>query len=197
VVRFQNTTAANFTSANFEPAYPPNGSGVTGTTITGTGAADTLTGTIGDDTISGLAGNDTLSGGNGRDTISGGIDADLITGGFGYDQLTGGAGNDGFILNYASEGIDTITDFASGDKLRISASGFGGGLAVGGAVSLVSAASLGAASGGTGGYFIFDNAGADAGTVYWDQNGGSSQDAVAVAVLTGVTTLTESDFILV
>jgi hypothetical protein len=47
------------------------------------------------------------------------------------------------------------------------------------------------------GYFIFDNAGASIGTVYWDATGGSGADAVPFAVLQGVTSLLPSDFHLV
>jgi hypothetical protein len=62
------------------------------------------------------------------------------------------------------------------------------------APTLVTAASAAAASGPAGGYFIFDNAGANKGTVYWDADGGSGSDAVAVATLHNVTSLLPSDF---
>jgi hypothetical protein len=77
----------------------------------------------------------------------------------------------------------------------VSASGFGGGLVAGAAVELVTAVDLASANGaGMDGYFIFDNTGTDTGTVYWDANGGNGSDAVALATLTGVTTLLPSDF---
>ncbi len=49
----------------------------------------------------------------------------------GNDTITGGAGGDNFTFNNRNEGIDTITDFLSsqGDKIAVSAAGFGGGLA--------------------------------------------------------------------
>ncbi|MEO1378675.1 MAG: hypothetical protein AAFW70_31350, partial [Cyanobacteria bacterium J06635_10] len=45
----------------------------------------------------------------------------------GDDTLTGGAGADIFVLDSPFDGIDSITDFNSleGDKIQISASGFG------------------------------------------------------------------------
>ena len=61
-------------------------------------------------------------------------------------------------------------------------------------VTAVDAAS--AFNAGADGYFIFDNDGVDAGKVYWDENGGSGADAVAIAELLGVTSLLLSDFIL-
>ena len=47
------------------------------------------------------------------------------------------------------------------------------------------------------GYFLFDNAGPNAETLYWDANGGSGADAVPIAVVTGVTQLVTSDFHLI
>jgi hypothetical protein len=67
-------------------------------------------------------------------------------------------------------------------------------LTSGATATLVTAASATTAShGGTTGYFIFDNAGADAGTVLWDPTGGSGADAVVVTKLQGVTSLLPSD----
>ena len=89
---------------------------LTGTTnINGTGNTlnNIITGNSGKNTLTGSAGNDTLIGGTGNDTI------------------TGGAGSDRFTFNNRNEGIDTITDFLSsqGDKIALSAAGFGSGLA--------------------------------------------------------------------
>lgn len=83
--------------------------------IIGTEGDDSLTGTLGNDTINGLGGNDTINGLAGSDT------------------LTGGTGADFFYYNSLADGIDTITDFnpGEGDKILISASGFGGGLVAG------------------------------------------------------------------
>jgi Ca2+-binding RTX toxin-like protein len=107
---------------NFLPGYSPDGSGVFGTTITGTAGADTLTGTFGDDIISGLAGDDALAGGNGKDALSGGDGNDLLDGGPGRDTMSGGSGVDIFKFQPHSL-LDTVSDFtpgAGGDKLNIS-----------------------------------------------------------------------------
>ena len=185
VVRFQNTNANDFITSNFSPAYPTDGSGISGQAISGTG---TVSGTIGDDSITGSPSNDTLIGGNGADHLSGLAGADMLTGGFGADS---------FVFNFPSDGVDTITDFVSGssvgDHLEISAAGFGAG-----SLSLVTAEDASSASNaGSDGYFIFDNSGANSGTLYWDASGGSGTDAIPFVVLTGVTVLQPSDFHLV
>ncbi len=83
------------------------------------------------------------------------------------------------------------------DDLQISAAGFAGGLVAGGSVTLVTAASAAdATNAGTDGYFILDNDGTDAGTVYWDVGGGTGADAVALVKLQGVSSLLASDFLI-
>lgn len=156
--------------------------------LTGSGFGDKLTGDKSDNVLSGLGGSDTMSGGKGND---------VLDGGFGSDWLTGGAGSDRFVFKTFGDGVDRITDFATrSDKLEIDAAAFGGGLVAGGSVDLAFAGSAGAASHGAGGYFIFDNTGADKGTLYWDANGGSGSDAVAIAVLT-TGTLAAGDFLFI
>lgn len=91
---------------------------VKGKTLNGTAKADTLSGTGEADTMDGKAGNDTLNGGAGDDKL---------TGGAGADDLYGGAGKDNFIFasvkdsTVATSGQDTIFDFATGDKIDLSA----------------------------------------------------------------------------
>ena len=60
---------------------------------------------------------DTIFGGSKADILIGGSGKDTLSGGAGNDKLTGGAGNDVFIY---SAGKDTITDYAAGDKIKIS-----------------------------------------------------------------------------
>jgi Ca2+-binding RTX toxin-like protein len=97
-------------------------------TLTGTAGDDILTGGNGDDMLSGLAGNDTLSGGYGNDALDGGDGTDMLIGGLGNDTLTGGTGNDTFkFVSQAELGsytpippsYETITDFATGDKIDL------------------------------------------------------------------------------
>jgi hypothetical protein len=110
--------------------------------------------------------------------------------------MTGGAGADTFVFNQSPLTPVTITDFVTGtDNLQISASGFGHGLTAGGTAPLVTAADLASASHpGTSGYFIFDNAGANTGTLYWDATGGSGTDAPPLVHLDNITSLLSSDF---
>jgi len=60
-----------------------------------------------------------------NNVIIGNSGNNVITGGFGGDTLTGGGGNDTFAYtdrfhSSSSGGVDTIMDFASGDKIDLS-----------------------------------------------------------------------------
>jgi Ca2+-binding RTX toxin-like protein len=161
--------------SNFENLVLLGGKQIAGTgngldnVLTGNGAANRLSGNDGDDR--------------------------LIGGGGGTDVLTGGDGMDTFVFTAPTDGLDTIADFQQGsDLLEFSAAGFGGGLVAGFTPQVVNAARAASAFlAGSEGYFILDNAGPSLGTLYWDATGGSGNDAVAVARLTGVTSLAASD----
>jgi VCBS repeat-containing protein len=151
---------------------------------------DQLSGGDGSDSLNGGDGDDTLDGGDGDDFLSGGLGSDVLTGGAGSDMLSGGDGTDAFFFQFASDGPDEITDFISGiDTIRVSASGFGGGLTAGGSVSLVSGSDP-TASGATG-QFLFDT---DDGRLLWDADGTGGGAAVLVATLSNIPSLTASDF---
>ena len=126
--------------------------------------------------------------------IVGGNGADILSGGGGHDKLRGGDGDD--IFKLSDSGFAIILDFQQGsDMLEIMAATFGHGLTPGGVAAVVNAATAPKAShSGHDGYFIFDNAGGAAGTLYWDATGGGGSDAVAVAKLNGLTSLAEGDF---
>jgi Ca2+-binding RTX toxin-like protein len=171
----------------------------------GLGGSDTLEGGAGNDYLQGdfadpgFGANDVLDGGADDDTLFAGGGDDRLTGGTGTDDLTGGGGADRFVFATPGDGFDTIQDFAQGaDAIEIAVAGFGGGLTAGGPAIVVNAASAGAAFDGSGGgYFIFDDAGADLGTLYWDGSGGSGSDAVALAQIASVASLQASDLVLV
>lgn len=102
----QNTNVGNDTIKNIE-------------NVIGGTAADTITGSAIANQLEGGSGNDILVGNEGNDTMIGGI---------GVDKLTGGAGNDIFTylstkeLNAKPANSDTITDFTRGqDKINLSA----------------------------------------------------------------------------
>ena len=81
---------------------------------------DTLYGVDGNDRLYGASEDDLLSGGAGDDELFGGSGDDRIAGGSGNDLLTGGAGNDLFVFaDYGAGNVDTILDFAVGDKIGL------------------------------------------------------------------------------
>lgn len=94
--------------------------------VTGDGN-DYLIGYENDDIVVGEAGRDTLLGGTGDDLLNGGSESDTLTGGAGSDTLTGGTDADTFVFSSPLDGVDNITDFnwEEGDKIQISAIGFG------------------------------------------------------------------------
>ncbi|MDJ0648675.1 MAG: calcium-binding protein [Xenococcaceae cyanobacterium MO_188.B19] len=94
---------------------------------------DRLLGGSENDTLSGGFGNDSLYGQHGSDNLNGGGDDDFLSGGSGFDgidTLTGGTGADRFSFSSPRGSIDIITDFTwqQGDKIEVSARGFGGGI---------------------------------------------------------------------
>jgi Ca2+-binding RTX toxin-like protein len=152
--------------------------------------------TVNDDMVSALGGDDYVDGGLGFDTLRGGQGVDTLIGNVGNDVLIGGAGNDAFqFANFTSGSgeVDIITDYFNpgftvfdGDRLQISASGFGGSLiagqtgttglpafganfhfaeGAGGATGLNAATTIGISS------VYYDNTG---GGLYFDRDGGGS-----------------------
>ncbi len=159
-------------------------------TLTGTSKNNNLTGGNGNDTLNGFAGNDTLTGGYGADALMGGDGADTLVGGLGTDSLTGGAGNDVFKYNSVADlgnnyPYETITDFAAGDKIDLSA--IDANLQQAGDQAF---AFLGASGfTGTGGELYYSY-----GSLYGDMNGDTYLDFAIT--ISGNYALTASDFIL-
>jgi Ca2+-binding RTX toxin-like protein len=133
------------------------------------------------------------------DTLVGGAGADVITGGDGNDQLTGGAGPDQFKFDQAAgtSNLDTITDFVSGtDKMMLSVKIFE---AIGTKAGAVTSAQFVKGAGLTSGQDLTDRLvfNTSNSTLYYDADGsGTAQAGVAIAVLTGVTTLIVADLLL-
>ena len=88
---------------------------------------NSITGTNYANKLYGFNGADTLIARNGDDYLSGGDGDDLLRGGRGRDTMSGGAGNDTFKFTEGEFGgvtratADRIVDFATGDKLDLSA----------------------------------------------------------------------------
>ncbi|GGZ11561.1 calcium-binding protein [Novosphingobium colocasiae] len=122
VVRFANTTLANFTAFNFDGAAPTGGT-IIRRAVTGDSTANSLDGGLGADVIKGAGGNDTLHGRGGNDAISGGDGDDTIFGDSGNDTINGDAGNDVIDSGIGNDtvrgglGDDIIT--AAGGKVMI------------------------------------------------------------------------------
>ena len=155
----------------------------------------TLTGNEFANVISGAGGNDVLSGGGGKDSLSGGGGNDRLVGGAAVDSLTGGGGADTFVLANTAADSDYVRDFVSGlDHLEISVATFGGGLAAGSLDPSQFVVNSTGRAGDANDRFIYDSAN---GRLYFDSNGTASGGSQQIAAMTGIPTLTASDFRLV
>jgi hypothetical protein len=150
----------------------------------------TLIGTQGNETLTGGAGNDKLLGKQGNDTIVGNAGDDILIGGLGNDILTGGAGADRFFRWRSITGIDTITDFKVGeDTLRVSASGFGGGLVKGAAIA-ADQFTLGSDASDSSDRFIYEQS---TGALFFDADGPGSSEQIQIAQLSTGLAMTNTD----
>lgn len=163
-----------------------------------TGYASRLYGGNGDDTLSagvysdeGGFGSSTANGGNGNDVLAG--YGAILAGGNGNDTLTGYSytfsnleGPIGepvyshYLFNAPSEGVDTIVQFAlNGDQIDVSASGFGGGLTSGAAITPEQLV-LGSAATDTNERFIYNQ---NTGALFFDSDGTGATEQVQFAIL--------------
>lgn len=133
----------------------------------------------------GMGGNDTLVGGAGNDHLSGGA---------GRDKITGGTGADWFIFDTRpnkTTNVDTIADFKSseGDKLVLDGEVF--------AMLIDSLSPENLIINTTGravesdDYLIFNSS---TSTLFYDADGSGRAAAIAVATLTGISTIGHDDF---
>ncbi|MCA2917463.1 MAG: hypothetical protein IM318_07045, partial [Microcystis sp. M017S1] len=134
-----------------------------------------------------------IIGSSNDDIITGTADNNILIGGLGNDTLTGGAGGDQFTFNNRNEGIDTITDFLSsqGDKITVSAAGFGGGLAAGVAITAAQFV-LGTTALNASNRFIYNTI---TGGLFFDGDGTGTLAAIQIATLSSKPTLTASDIV--
>lgn len=70
------------------------------------------------------SGDDRISANNNDDKLNGGAGADTLNGVGGNDLLTGGSGADIFYYESYNNGLDTITDLAAGDVVRVNGRNF-------------------------------------------------------------------------
>jgi len=66
-----------------------------------------------------------------NDTLRGNSSANVLEGNVGNDTLTGRMGNDTFVFAISGNGIDTITDFSSGDRIIVTGATLSGTIAAG------------------------------------------------------------------
>ena len=86
---------------------------------------DKFKGSNGDDRLVGDGGHDKIVGRNGDDVLIGGRGKDLLEGGVGKDELNGGGARDTYVFKDAPDsGVDTITQFQSGEEIRLDNSEF-------------------------------------------------------------------------
>jgi Ca2+-binding RTX toxin-like protein len=104
--------------------YTASATGVTVSLATGTAEGDSFSGI---EQVLGSGFADTLTGDATANTLWGLDGDDVLAGGGGGDALKGGAGNDRFVYTALSDsaisglGKDSITDFATGDRIDLSA----------------------------------------------------------------------------
>ncbi len=164
-----------------------------------------ITVTIGGSSNDRLSNIENLIGGSGADTLTGDSLANILSGGNGADRLSGGAGND--VLNggagadrfsftttlNASTNLDTIEDFVSlTDKIGLRSTIFARFSTSVGSGNLVVNSTGNAVD--SNDYLIFNTSNS---TLYYDADGNGAGAKIAFAVLTGVTTLTNTDFVIV
>ncbi|MDA7424684.1 calcium-binding protein [Thalassococcus lentus] len=164
--------------------------------IIGGDHADNLRGDSGANHIAGGGVSDRLYGREGNDTLDGGSGFDAIFGNNGADTMIGGSGADRFIFFRASDsGVgdgnrDVITDFVSGED-RIEISRIDADLTTGGKQGFDFIGD--AAFTGTGGELRYEQVGGNT-IVQADRDGDGAADFEIE--LTGITDLTESDFLI-
>lgn len=154
-----------------------------------TAAGINQTGTFGNDTITGGAGNDSLNGSSGNDRLSGLGGNDTLFGSTGSNTLVGGTGNDTYVWSNTTN-TNTITDFnVTDDTIRVSASGFGGGLTVGVPIT-PSQFVVGSAATSNSNRFIYNNT---SGALFFDIDGNGVTPKVQIGILAANLALTNLD----
>ena len=134
---------------------------------------------LGERELEGGDGPDSLTGWIYDDTLSGAAGDDRITGLRGDDTLTGGDGEDTFVFLDPADGVDTITDFVSGeDRIEVSALRFT-------ALTPGQTDALGTV-------LFYDT---NTGALTYDPDGVGGDAGVEVAILSGAPALAGSDIL--
>lgn len=143
------------------------------------------------DTINGSSFDDVISGWNGKDIVNGNGGNDYLAGGDGKDILTGGEGEDVFVFYtpLSKKNADVITDFTQGgDLIGLYTPVF---TALSGDIDLSDNIVNGSSALDGNDYLIFDGS---RGALFYDADGSGSGKAVLVATMSGVNSLSVTDF---
>ena len=155
---------------------------------------DYLDGEDGNDSLSGGIGNDVLLGRAGDDVLDGGEGADTLNGGLGHDVYTGGAGADRFTVS-SRDMADDFLDFTSGvDKIALARTVLG--ISATATLASLWQTGLGLPESFADGKAVlyYDT---ELRTLFLDSDGGSSDNASALATLQTGGTLALSDLLFV
>lgn len=132
-----------------------------------------------------------LQGGGGDDTLDGGTSE----GGGGLDTLKGGAGVDSFVLQKSVYSFDTILDFATNEKILVSASAFGGELTSGTLDTTKLLVGAGVTSANTEYQrFIFNTTDK---SLYFDVDGLNGLASLKIGVLSGLSEINSYNFLII
>jgi len=161
--------------------------------IKGNNVANRLNGGGGKDTLKGLSKADKLNGGGGGDKVYGGSGSDKLNGGKGNDKLNGGSGLDQYLFKDApGHGVDTITTFQAGEKIKLDNATFTG---IGPTGTLKAKFFVQAHDAGDGNDHVVYQKGH--GKLFYDPDGDGSDSKILFAKVDAGTSLHHDDFIVI
>ena len=161
-------------------------------TLLGTAALNGNGNTL-DNWLIGNEGANALSGLTGNDVLDGGAGADKLNGGRGNDILTGGAGNDVFRFadTLGATNVDTVTDWAVGDRIQLENAIFTRLTSTGVLASTRFAANDMGRAMDANDHVVYNTT---TGALSYDADGSGAGAAVQIATLVGIPTLSAADF---
>ncbi|MCP4381855.1 MAG: matrixin family metalloprotease [Hyphomicrobiales bacterium] len=171
-----------------------DGSVYTGTVMIGPDSViEKAKGGSGNDKLDGNKKKNTLSGGKGDDKLKGFKGSDKLGGGKGDDKLNGGKGTDQYVFEESpTSGVDRITDFQPGEKIRLDNADFSG---IGGKGTLKAKYFVKASDARDGNDHVIYTKGA--GKVFFDEDGKGGAGKVLFAKVDAGTQLDNKDFLVI
>lgn len=189
---------ANSSVANLSDTLGNNGGTINNVVVDASGLTTNglrFEGNANQQTFIGTSQDDTFVGNSGNDVLTGNAGADTFVFGNVHEQIVTGVATE--VQSYVDTafsltGVDTITDFLSGvDKIQLNLDQYTSlaGFSVANLVSGAGAVAMDADD-----YLLFNST---SNTLSYDADGNGAGTAVNIAVLTGVTTFTASDVVVV